>query len=104
MSLRGLAAEFLKAAIRKNKKMVLGDFSGDALADDQMGFGRGTPIDRYYLESFLSVHAKDIRGDVLEIAEDTNTKRFGDLNCQSRIKTHKILFMEICEIQRHCQK
>jgi SAM-dependent methyltransferase len=41
------------------------------------GFDRGLPIDRYYIERFLSVHAGDIRGDVLEIGDDTYTRRFG---------------------------
>lgn len=82
MSLKALAAEFLKTGIRRHKKMVLGDFRGSALADEQMGFGRGTPIDRYYLESFLSAHSKDIKGDVLEIAENTYTKKFGDSQCK----------------------
>jgi glycosyltransferase involved in cell wall biosynthesis len=41
------------------------------------GFDRGLPIDRYYLERFLSAHAGDIQGDVLEIGDDTYTRRFG---------------------------
>ena len=41
------------------------------------GFDRGTPIDRYYIESFLSTHASDIRGHVLEVADNTYTRRFG---------------------------
>jgi SAM-dependent methyltransferase len=43
----------------------------------QFGFDRGLPIDRYYIENFLSAHASDIRGHVLEIGEDTYTRRFG---------------------------
>jgi len=41
------------------------------------GVGRGESIDRYYIEQFLSKHASDIRGDVLEIENDKYTKRFG---------------------------
>jgi glycosyltransferase involved in cell wall biosynthesis len=41
------------------------------------GFDRGLPIDRYYIERFLSAHAADIRGDVLEIGDNTYTRRFG---------------------------
>jgi SAM-dependent methyltransferase len=41
------------------------------------GFDRGLPIDRYYIERFLSVHGGDIRGDVLEIGDDAYTRRFG---------------------------
>jgi glycosyltransferase involved in cell wall biosynthesis len=41
------------------------------------GFDRGLPIDRYYIERFLSAHASDVRGRVLEIGSDTYTRRFG---------------------------
>src|SRR5437762_6034977 len=41
------------------------------------GFDRGHVIDRYYIEQFLSQHAGDIRGHVLEIAGDFYTRRFG---------------------------
>ncbi len=35
------------------------------------------PIDRHYIERFLKAHASDIRGRVLEIADDAYTRRFG---------------------------
>ncbi len=41
------------------------------------GLDRGLPVDRYYITGFLSDHAPDVRGHVLEIAEDTYTRRFG---------------------------
>lgn len=41
------------------------------------GFDRGQCIDRHYIEQFLLTHALDIRGRVLEVAEDTYTRRFG---------------------------
>jgi len=41
------------------------------------GFDRGTPVDRVYIERFLASHAADIRGAVLEIADDTYAQRFG---------------------------
>lgn len=41
------------------------------------GFDRGVPVDRHYIESFLSAHEPRIAGRVLEIADDTYTKRFG---------------------------
>lgn len=41
------------------------------------GFDRGLPIDRYYIERFLSTHRLDIRGHVLEIQDDTYTCKFG---------------------------
>jgi len=41
------------------------------------GYDRGTPVDRYYIEQFLSQNADSIRGRVLEIGDDTYTRRFG---------------------------
>jgi SAM-dependent methyltransferase len=41
------------------------------------GFDRGTPIDRFYLDRFISEHADDIRGRVLEVADNEYTHRFG---------------------------
>jgi SAM-dependent methyltransferase len=43
----------------------------------EFGYDRGVPIDRYYIEKFLYAHQSDIRGHVLEIAEDNYTRRFG---------------------------
>jgi len=41
------------------------------------GYDRGTPVDRYYIEQFLSQNADSIRGRVLEVGDDTYTRRFG---------------------------
>jgi SAM-dependent methyltransferase len=41
------------------------------------GYDRGTPIDRYYIERFLSGHRSQIRGRVLEVKDSTYTERFG---------------------------
>jgi SAM-dependent methyltransferase len=41
------------------------------------GVDRGTAIDRHYVEGFLSRHAADIRGRVLEVGENTYTRRYG---------------------------
>jgi glycosyltransferase involved in cell wall biosynthesis/SAM-dependent methyltransferase len=43
----------------------------------EFGYDRGLPIDRYYIERFLSAHAADIRGCVLEIGDNTYTRQFG---------------------------
>lgn len=40
-------------------------------------FDRGQPIDRYYIDKFLSANSSSIRGRVLEIAENTYTRKFG---------------------------
>lgn len=42
------------------------------------GWDRGLPIDRYYLEQFLSACAQDIRGRVLEVGDDLYTRKLGN--------------------------
>jgi len=41
------------------------------------GYYRGTPIDRIFIEDFLSKQANSITGKTLEIAEDHYSKKFG---------------------------
>lgn len=54
------------------------------------GLDRGLPVDRYYITGFLSDHAEEVRGRVLEIAEDTYTLRFGG----DRVTKSDVLSME----------
>lgn len=42
------------------------------------GYDRGRPIDRYYIEEFLSNHRLEIMGQVLEVADDNYTRQFGE--------------------------
>jgi SAM-dependent methyltransferase len=41
------------------------------------GFERGTPIDRYYIEQFLSTYRNDIKGHVLEVKDSAYADEFG---------------------------
>lgn len=43
----------------------------------KFGFDRGTPIDRYWIESFLTKNKKSIRGRVLEVTDPNYTIKFG---------------------------
>jgi SAM-dependent methyltransferase len=45
----------------------------------EFGYDRGQPIDRYYIENFLSHCTDDIRGRVLEVGVDSYTHRFGGI-------------------------
>ena len=45
--------------------------------DPQFGFRWGQCIDRYYIEKFLEQYQSEIHGAVLEVADDSYTKRFG---------------------------
>ena len=44
----------------------------------EFGFDRGKPIDRWYIERFLSQRRADVRGSVLEVAEKTYTDWYGN--------------------------
>lgn len=48
----------------------------DPLSTDY-GFDRGTPIDRFYIEHFLTAHCADVRGTVLEVVTCEYSTRFG---------------------------
>jgi len=51
------------------------------------GFDRGLPVDRYYIDRFLARHASRIVGRVLEIGDDSYTRRFGG----SRVRRSDVL-------------
>jgi len=51
------------------------------------GNSRGLEIDRYYIEKFLSEHASDIHGYVLEIKHNAYTVRYG----QNRVTRSDVL-------------
>ena len=54
-----------------------GDLRRVTPISEQWGYDRGLPIDRYYIERFLARHSEDVRGRVLEIGDDSYTRRFG---------------------------
>jgi len=54
-----------------------GDLGSTRPISRDFGFDRGTPVDRYYIEQFLTKHAADIRGRVLEIGDASYSRRFG---------------------------
>jgi SAM-dependent methyltransferase len=62
---------------RRRRPPRLGDLRRVTPIDPNWGFERGTPIDRVYVEQFVSANAADIRGRVLEIAAPDYTTRFG---------------------------
>lgn len=49
------------------------------------GYDRGTPIDRYYIENFLMQNKSLIYGDVLEVADNNYTKKFGQNITKSEV-------------------
>ena len=66
----------LKAVRRKTRRPIIwGSICTTPISND-FGFSRGTPIDRYYIESFIKENEIDLKGAALEISENTYTKRF----------------------------
>ena len=53
----------------------------------EIGYERGTPVDRYYIEKFLNKHSTDVQGYVLEIGDNTYTLRYGG----SRVERSDVL-------------
>lgn len=90
-SLRGLIGSMLPATVRAKiwarmqgeayvpppGRIRLGDLRRVTPIDRDFGYGRGSPVDRHYIGKFLAAHQADIRGRVLEIADDNYTREFG---------------------------
>lgn len=72
-----LAAAYRTIAKPKPGTVDFGDLRRIEPVSRVFGFDRGTPVDRYYIEGFLADTAHRIRGRVLEIGDDTYTRRFG---------------------------
>jgi glycosyltransferase involved in cell wall biosynthesis len=53
----------------------------------EFGYDRGLPVDRYYIENFLARQQDDIRGRVLEVGDNSYTRRFGG----TRVTTSDVL-------------
>jgi SAM-dependent methyltransferase len=66
-----------RRAARWQRPRRLGELRRLTPVDDNWGFGRGGPVDRVYIAAFLEQHRGDIRGRVLEVADDDYARRFG---------------------------
>jgi len=53
------------------------DFESVYPVSDYYGDDRGTPVDRFYIDAFIAGNRGLIKGRVLEVAEDTYSRRFG---------------------------
>lgn len=71
------ALRWLKRKTHPVGGVTFGDLRRIDPVSDDWGFDRGTPIDRYYIESFLEKHADDIHGRTLEFLNNAYTVRFG---------------------------
>lgn len=57
---------------------------------NEWGAERGLAIDRYYIEQFLDAHSSDVRGTVLEVADNYYTNKYG----KDRVSKSDILYLE----------
>jgi SAM-dependent methyltransferase len=60
------------------RRLRLGTMRRLTPVSSKFGLDRGTAVDRYYIEQFLERHRADIRGRVLEVGDDSYTRRFGN--------------------------
>jgi hypothetical protein len=67
----------LRCVARGKRLPVWGNLRSESPFSDNYGFDRGTPIDRYYLHNFLSLHRAEITGNVLEVQGSGYTCQFG---------------------------
>lgn len=96
--LKQLLTKYLQGQLRKSGPIILADLKREKPIDDSMGFGRGTPIDRFYIEKFIRTHRDLIKGDVLEVMDSTYTDQFGSahlypsiLNFQASVTDKNII-------------
>jgi hypothetical protein len=62
---------------RLSRPARLGTLRRTTPLSDEFGYDRGTPLDRYYIERFLSENRSSVRGRVLEVKDSAYTEQFG---------------------------
>lgn len=77
MSTEPVRKRFWRLLRRLRRPAWLGTLRRTSPLSDMWGFDRGTPIDRFYIDGFLSAHRTDIRGTVLEVQNRMYTARYG---------------------------
>jgi len=70
---------------RISRPAILGAFRRTSPLSDNWGLDRGTPVDRYYIESFLARYQQDIVGRTLEVKNSEYTRRYGKAVTQSDV-------------------
>lgn len=77
------AGHFVPARVRARlglaarERVRWGNLRRTAPFDRRWGLGRGTPVDRIYIEGFLYEHRSDMTGDCLEVMNRDYTQRYG---------------------------
>jgi SAM-dependent methyltransferase len=71
---------------RLRRPVRLGSLRRTTPISERWGFDRGAPIDRYYIEQFLTANREHVTGDILEVKDSVYAERFG-----SRVTAKSIL-------------
>jgi hypothetical protein len=66
---KAAAKSLLWSLTRRAKPVAFADLNHVEPVSRGLGWERGTPIDRYYIQSFLAEHANKIVGDALEVGK-----------------------------------
>jgi hypothetical protein len=66
-----------RAYVPATGRVHFGDLRRTTPLSPWFGFDRGLPIDRYYIQRFLAVHWKAIRGRTMEVGDDGYTQMYG---------------------------
>ena len=74
--IRERAKRLLDALVRRRTQVRFDDLARTAPISRELGWDRGSPIDRALIEQFLSAHQDRLHGRVLEIGEARYTPRF----------------------------
>ena len=84
-------SNLIKFFKRKSKKINLNNTRNIKPISNDFGWSRGKPIDRFYIEEFLTKNKKLIKGDCGEISET----RYLDMFYNDLIKTTKIFDIDL---------
>jgi SAM-dependent methyltransferase len=74
--IRARAKRLVDALVRRRTQVRFDDLARTSPVSRELGWDRGTPIDRALIEQFLAVYQVRLRGRVLEIGEARYTARF----------------------------
>ena len=89
-SKRQLKKLLFKGHTKPQGAINLGDLDRVTPFSTDFGYDRGGPVDRYYIENFLTANSDRVKGRVLEIGENAYTLHFGG----SRVTKSDILHID----------
>ncbi len=78
-----MLAATMKYLTRKNLTVSFNDYERNKPISAVFGMDRGTPIDRYYVETFLQRNSYLIKGRLLEVGDSYYSRRFAGGKAES---------------------